>query len=156
MNKQILLCFSSGGHFTQMQELISSLSENSFIIISEQAPDIIEFTKNTDIKVLLLPKVVSNRFIFLISNIPYLFHIFHIVNKSNLFISTGGITSVIPGIISFLCRKKIIFIETIAKHNDLTITGKIFYMIADKFYVQSQNLAKIYKKSIYVGTLYRL
>ena len=71
-------------------------------------------------------------------------------------ISTGGITSVIPGLMCFVCRKKILFVETIAKQNELTITGKLFYLIANKFYVQSRHLAEMYRKAEFVGTLYKL
>ena len=40
--------------------------------------------------------------------------------KSDLMLSTGGIASVIPGLICFVLRRKIIFVETIAKTDNLT------------------------------------
>ena len=59
--------------------------------------------------------------------------------------------------LNVLCMsKKILFVETIAKQNELTITGKLFYLIANKFYVQSRHLAEMYRKAEFVGTLYKL
>lgn len=156
MKKKILLCFSAGGHFTQMQQLISCLPSNSFKMISEDAPDVIEFKNKNKIETLILPKIISNRFLFLLKNITYLFQIIRTVKSCDLMISTGGITSVIPGLMCFICRKKILFVETIAKQNELTITGKLFYLIANKFYVQSRHLAEMYRKAEFVGTLYKL
>ena len=79
-----------------------------------------------------------------------------ICKRSQVFVSTGGIVAVLPGIICFLLKKKIIYIETIAKTKSLTVTGRIFYRIADDFFVQDEALQTKYKKSNYSGTIYEV
>ena len=111
MNTNILLCFSAGGHFTQMQQLIKHLPDNSFSVISENAPDVEEFVDENKINALLLPKVISNRFFFILQVVPNIFLIFKFAWSCKIMVSTGGITSVIPGVICFFLRKKIIFIK---------------------------------------------
>ena len=52
-----------------------------------------------------------------------------------------------------LFKAKIIYIETLAKIDSLSITGKNVYKIADKFYVQWKSLADKYEKAEYIGRL---
>ena len=52
-----------------------------------------------------------------------------------------------------LLGKKVIYIESLAKVNTLSTTGKMVYPFANKFYVQWENLSKKYKKAEYIGRL---
>lgn len=156
MKKKILLCFSAGGHFTQMQQLINHLPAESFKIISENAPDVTEYKARNSLDALILPKMVSNRLVFLLRTLAYLPSIVRYVLTCNVMVSTGGITSVVPGLLCFTFGRKIIFVETVAKQKELTITGKIFYLIADRFFVQSKVLNQHYDKAIFAGTMYKL
>ena len=52
-----------------------------------------------------------------------------------------------------LFGKKVIYIESLAKVNSLSVTGKMVYPFANKFYVQWEDLAKKYKKAEYLGRL---
>ena len=76
--------------------------------------------------------------------------------QSKVFVSTGGIVAVLPGLLCFLLNKKIIYVETIAKTEDLTVTGKIFYKITDKFFVQDEALLEKFPEALYCGTLYKI
>jgi len=57
-------------------------------------------------------------------------------------------------IIAKLFRKKIIFIESFAKVNSPTLTGKLVYKFADEFYVQWYSMLNIYPKAIFKGGIY--
>ena len=51
-------------------------------------------------------------------------------------------------------KPKIIFIETFAKINTPSLTGRAVYPIADVFYIQWPELKSYYPKARYVGKLY--
>ena len=51
-------------------------------------------------------------------------------------------------------RKKIIYIESFARVDNASLTGKLFYKIADVFIVQWEELLKIYPKAIYGGGIF--
>ncbi|WP_368431051.1 hypothetical protein [Weissella confusa] len=53
-----------------------------------------------------------------------------------------------------ITRKKIIFIESYAKSNSPTLTGKIVYRFADMFIVQWEEMKHIYPKALYLGSIY--
>ena len=66
-----------------------------------------------------------------------------------------GVLATIP--LCLLCKmfgKKLVFIESYAKVKTPTLTGKLLYHFADRFYVQWQELLEFYPKAIHVGGIY--
>ena len=56
-----------------------------------------------------------------------------------------------------LCKlfgKKLVYIESYAKVRTPTLTGKLLYPLADRFYVQWRELLEFYPKAVYVGGVY--
>jgi len=68
-------------------------------------------------------------------------------------ISTGPGISILISLFFKLLGKKIIFIETWSRFETQSMTGKVMYRIADKFYIQNKSLQKYYPKAIYGGLL---
>ena len=46
------------------------------------------------------------------------------------------------------------YIESYAKVRTPTLTGKLLYPFADRFYVQWRELLEFYPKAVYVGGVY--
>ena len=57
-------------------------------------------------------------------------------------------------LIGKLTRRKLIFIESFAKVNSPTLTGKLLYKFADQFYVQWEQMKEHYPKAIFEGGIY--
>lgn len=74
--------------------------------------------------------------------------------KPDVVICTGVLATIPMCLIAKLCRKKLIYIESFAKINSPTLTGKLMYKFADKFYVQWESMLKCYPKAIYKGGIY--
>ena len=72
----------------------------------------------------------------------------------DIVISTGALATIPMCIIAKLFRKKIIFIESFAKINSPTLTGKLVYKFADQFYVQWEKMKEFYPNAIYKGGIY--
>ena len=51
-------------------------------------------------------------------------------------------------------RKKIIYIESFAKLKNESVTGRMVYRFADKFFVQWPEMLMVYPKAEYHGTVY--
>ena len=71
--------------------------------------------------------------------------------RPDFVISTGALATIPMCIIAKIFRKKVIFIESFAKVNSPTLTGKLIYKFADQFYVQWEDMLKVYPKGIYKG-----
>ena len=77
-----------------------------------------------------------------------------IKEKPDVVISTGALATVPMCLIAKVFRKKLIFIESFAKITSPTLTGKLLYKFADQFYVQWEDMIKVYPKAIYKGGIY--
>lgn len=154
--KKVVFIASSGGHLTQLLQLNPMFKDYDSYLITEK--DTSTSTLEVDgVKLLffiptrkekILEYLLGNLNSLLLS-IKYFLHI-----KPDVVVSTGAGISVYFCYIAKVFRKKIIFIETYAAINGKTTAGRIIYPIADRFYVQWENMKKFYPKSIYKGTLY--
>ncbi|MDV5172113.1 PssD/Cps14F family polysaccharide biosynthesis glycosyltransferase [Photobacterium rosenbergii] len=68
-------------------------------------------------------------------------------------VSTGPGIAILPAILTRLLGGKVVHIETWSRFYSKSMTGKVMYFLANKFYVQNQSLLKLYKKAIYSGKL---
>lgn len=50
--------------------------------------------------------------------------------------------------------KKIVYVESFAKHDNKSVTGEMVYPFADYFFVQWEEMKRVYPKAIYHGTVY--
>lgn len=66
-----------------------------------------------------------------------------------------GVLAMVP--LCLLCKafgKKMVFIESFAKVESPTMTGKLLYRFADRFYVQWPEMREHYPKAVYRGGIY--
>ncbi|MGG0485194.1 PssD/Cps14F family polysaccharide biosynthesis glycosyltransferase [Priestia aryabhattai] len=148
---KVCLISSSGGHFSQLKEIANSFPEKDVAIISEKIPD----TSNDSINYYLKQQDRKRKdfLLILIFNLIKSFYLFIKINPDYV-ISTGA-GSVLPFlIIAKFFRKKIIFLESYSKTTSPTVTGRIVYRFADRFYVQWETMLKVYPKAIYKGGIY--
>lgn len=151
----VKLCFisSSGGHFEQLMMLKPLMGKYSSIIVTEKTK-----YKSIDVlnKVYYLRQVnrkEKNFIINLVWNSVYSMKVF-LKEKPDIIITTGAL-SVIPFVlISKLFGKKLIFIESFAKIDSPTLTGRLLYRFADEFYVQWESMLKFYPNALYLGSIY--
>ena len=82
-------------------------------------------------------------------------NLFEIVRKYNVvgLLSTGPGIAIIPSLFFRVFSVPIVFIETWSRFETKSFTGKVMYMVADKFYVQTREQLKYYPKAIYSGML---
>ncbi len=86
-----------------------------------------------------------------------LFHkAFNILKKEkpDAIITTGALAAFPFCLIGKLMRKKVIYIETFARVNGKSLTGRLVYPFADIFLVQWKEMLKCYPKAIYVGGIF--
>jgi UDP-N-acetylglucosamine:LPS N-acetylglucosamine transferase len=152
MNKKPKICFvsSSGGHWEQLQKLkpLADKYEGFFVTEKTQfdAPLASYFMKQTDLKDKLMPfKMLVNFFRALK---------IWIKEKPDMVITTGTMVAYPFYLLSVLCRKKFVFIETFGRANMPTVAGKLMEKHSDLFIVQWESQKKFYKKAIYGGCLY--
>lgn len=152
MKKNPKICFvsSSGGHWEQLQKLkpLADKYEGFFVTEKTQfdAPLASYFMMQTDLKDKLMP------FKMLVNSVKALK--IWIKEKPDLIITTGTMVAYPFYLLSTICKKKFIFIETFGRANMPTVAGKLMEKHSDLFIVQWETQKKHYKKAIYGGCLY--
>lgn len=154
-NKNIKLCFaaSTGGHFEQILMLKPLMKKYNSILVTEKT----DYQTEIDgVKMYYLLQVNRKERFYVIKMLRNLFKSLKIMlkEKPDVVITTGVLAMIPISLIAKLFRKKLIYIESFAKVNTPTETGKLLYRFADRFYVQWEPLLKTYPKAIYRGGIY--
>ena len=148
------VCFasSSGGHFEQLLMLKPLMDVYDSFIVTEKTDYDVDIAK----RVFYLKQVNRHERNFL----PLMFVNFlkscRIVfrEKPDVIITTG-VLAIIPLCLVVKIRGgKVVYIESFAKVNSPTLTGKLIYKFADQFYVQWESMKKFYPNAIYLGGIY--
>lgn len=155
-NKKIKICFaaSTGGHFEQLMMLKPLMEKyDSFIITEKTAYNV---NKNNDNKTYYINQVNRKEIMFIPNMLVNLFKslIIFIKEKPDYMISTGVLATIPMALIVKIFGKKLIYIESFAKISSPTMTGKLLYKYADRFYVQWEKMLDIYPNAIYKGGIY--
>ncbi|MGD7024734.1 PssD/Cps14F family polysaccharide biosynthesis glycosyltransferase [Rossellomorea vietnamensis] len=159
MAKNITLISSTGGHLSQLLKIAEFLSDQeiadlNYQVVTEKQETtlflkekyLVYYLKQQERQSLLFP------FIFLYN---MLISLSIILKERPEFVISTGAGAVVPFcLISKLFGAKLIFVESFAKVNSPTITGRILYRFSDRFYVQWESMTKFYPDSIYKGGLY--
>ena len=153
MKKKICFTASSGGHFEQLMMLKPLMIESeSFIITEKTAYDV----STSDIKTIYLAQVNRKELTFIFKFFMNAIKTVFILLKEqpDVVISTGALMTIPVCLIAKLFGKKVVFIESFAKIKSPTLTGKLMYRFADQFYVQWEEMKKVYPNAIYKGGIY--
>lgn len=137
---KLCLIASAGGHLTQLLQLENLWKKYSFFLITHKKP----VTKNLrkKYKTYFIKDPLRNPIYFLIN----FFQSFLILikEKPDIIITTGGGIAVALSYLGKLIGKKLIYIESLSRVRNPSLTGRLLYPIADLFLVQWKSLLKKY------------
>lgn len=152
--KKVIFVSSSGGHLSEILKLEELFNEYEYLVVTEKT-DITYKLKDKYNMDFLKYGPSKNKFKYLGAVIYNIFKSMSIIIKfkPSTIVTTGAQVGGITAFVGKLFAKKIIYIESLARVNELSSTGKNVYKFADKFYVQWQELEKKYEKSEYLGRL---
>jgi beta-1,4-N-acetylglucosaminyltransferase len=156
VSKKLKVCLisSTGGHLAQLLQLVPIVQKYNYFIVTEKNKTSFSLKDKHRTYFLLQQDRKNLAFPFqLFSNIFISLNIL-LKEKPDVIITTGA-GSVLPMcLIGKVLGKKIVFIESFAKITSPTMTGKIIYKFADRFYIQWEDLRKYYPKAEYQGGIY--
>lgn len=152
-NKKICFAASSGGHFEQLMMLKPLMDKYDSFILTEKT----KYTLSDEKHNIMYMRQVNRRewnwiFAIICNAIKSLFIFFR--EKPDVIVCTGALAMLPMCLICKIFRRKLIFIESFAKVTSATQTGKFLYKYADEFYVQWEQMLKVYPKAKYMGGIY--
>lgn len=145
---KLLLACTSGGHFATMSGLRDFWSMHDRVWVTDFGGNNKDLDKFE--KVHWLPYQAPRDWLTLLKNIPATFKILRL-ERPDVIISTGASISINFAIAARLLGIHFIYIESISRSQELSLSGKIVYPLVNELYVQWPNLAKKYPKAVFKG-----
>jgi UDP-N-acetylglucosamine:LPS N-acetylglucosamine transferase len=152
-NKKILLIASSGGHLSQLLAVSDKLNKDSLIVITNNMDAIIYKYSIKSKKIKTVDTTTNVLFHFY----NFLIAIFVMIRFSVSGVVTTGGPMVLPFLLlARMLRKKILYIDTMSRVEDLSNTGKFVFKwkLYSEFYVQWPALAEKYEGTKYEGQIF--
>lgn len=144
---KICLTCSHGGHLTEVLQLMDAFQGQEVFFITYEGARSSELTKRYTLKNLGKDPL---KFLF---SIPKVFSIL-LREKPDIVISTGSEIAIPVFYIAKILRIKTMFIESLCRVEEPSLSGKIVYPVSDVFLVQwKQLLSKFGKKAQYWGNV---
>lgn len=157
MKKNVLFISSTGGHLDELMQLKPMFSKYDYHIITEKTKSNLALKEKYQDKIEFLvygtkDHILSYPFKLLYNCFKSLY--FYLKFHPDYIVTTGTHTAGPMCCIGKILGSKIIYIETFANMSSKTATGRLLYLIADKFIVQWSSMKKLYPKSIDGGWIY--
>lgn len=155
MNKKLKVCFaaSSGGHFEQLMCLEPLMQKYDSFVLTERT----EYTINSKEHKVYYVRQINRKEKGWKKNLIYILgETLKIIQKEkpDVVICTGVLAMIPMCLLCKLRGGKLIYIESYAKVNSPTETGKLLYRFADQFYVQWETMLRFYPKAKCIGGIY--
>lgn len=155
--KKVIFISSTGGHLSELMQLKGIFKKYDYHIITEKNDTTLKLREEYGDRIDYLVYGARNYMFSYMFKFPYniiksLFLYMKI--KPDIIVTTGAHTAVPICYIAKLFKKKIIFIETFARVNSQSMSGRMINKIADVFLVQHEEMVDIYENAIYKGDLY--
>lgn len=150
---KIVFAASSGGHFEQLMMLKPLMEKYDSILVTEKT----DYSMGkTDVKTYYMKQINRKELLFIPKFIGNSFRALRIIIKERpkVMITTGVLAIVPLALLMKLFGGKLIYIESFAKVTSKTLSGKLLYKFADQFYVQWEEMLKLYPKAIFKGGIY--
>lgn len=149
------ICFiaSSGGHVQEISWLFGLCDEYDSFLMTEHS----DFQKRYHVeRTYYFNKIDRMEKHFFLHFLQLIVGSVKIMRKEkpDIIISTGALVSVPMLYIGKLLGKKIIFMESMARVEGKSLTGRLVYPIADLFLVQWESMLPFYPKAIYASRLF--
>ena len=150
----IKICFaaSSGGHLEEISRLTDLKEWRECCLITESGVFDTDFCE----RVYYVTKINRKQLTFPIEFIKLLIKSFLILRKEKVdcVITTGALIGYPVALVGKLMRKKVIYIESFARVDSPSMTGRLTYPIADLFIVQWEEGLKFFPKAVYGGGIF--
>lgn len=151
--KKICFVSSSGGHWEELMCLREIADNHDSFFVTEIGGQVFESNLK---KVYTFPQINRHEKFFLYRYIKLYFFAKKIIKeeKPDVIITTGALLAYPFCKLGKKNGSKIIFVESFARINDSSLTGKLVFRFADMFLVQWKELLSVYPGSIYVGGIF--
>lgn len=154
-SKKRKICFaaSSGGHWEELMCLREIASAHDAFFVTEEGGQANDASLE---RIYTVPQINRHEKGFLL----HFMTLFGTANrilkqeKPDFLITTGALMAFPFCVLAKFRKTKVIYIESFARVNDRSLTGRLVYPFADLFLIQWETLQKLYPTAKYVGGIF--
>ena len=148
------LCFaaSSGGHLEEIARLQQLKEGRDCFLFTERGLEESRFCE----KVYYAKKIDRRERRFLLHFIALFRQSWRVLRleKPDCVITTGALSAYPISLLSKLRSYKLVYVESFARTNSASLTGRLLYPIADLFIVQWEEGLRFFPKAVYGGGIF--
>ena len=150
MKKRVKVCLiaSSGGHMNQLLSVSDGWRGHDVFFVTTK--ELLRQKLKQSGEVYIIGECNREHPLRLLKVLLRCLKIF-IQERPNVIISTGAAPGLIMCVIGKVFRAKVLWIDSIANVEKLSLSGRLILPFADLFLVQWQSLADKYYKTVYIG-----
>lgn len=149
---KLVFAASSGGHYEQLMMLKPLMERHDSCVVTEKT----SYNAKSDIRTYYMVQVNRKEILFIPKMIINSFRAVRIIfkEKPDAIICTGVLAMIPLCLIGKIKGCKLIYLESFAKVTSATLSGKLLYKYADRFYVQWESMLDIFPNAVYKGGIY--
>lgn len=138
---------SRGGHLSELEFMEYMSPERESFLLTEK------HDLQSERKVYFVEPINRHERFAIFKIIPILLREMIVLMKErpDYIITTGALISIPILLLGKMTGKRTIYVESLARIEDLSVSGKIAYHFVDLFIVYWENLKKLYPKSVYIN-----
>ena len=146
---KLVFAASSGGHYEQLMMLKPLMERHDSCVVTEKT----SYNAKSDIRTYYMVQVNRKEILFIPKMIINSFRAVRIIfkEKPDAIICTGVLAMIPLCLIGKMKGCKLIYLESFAKVTSATLSGKLLYKYADRFYVQWESMLDIFPNAVYKG-----
>lgn len=135
---KVCVVASEGGHLTEAMLLEPAFGTYDWFLISYRCPRVEVFPRRK----YMVPIFPANA----LSILPALWIVLRafLAERPKVVISTGSEIALPVFLVAKLFRARCVFIETVTRFENATLTGRLLYRFSDRFFVQNPETLKAY------------
>lgn len=151
--KKICFISSSGGHWEELMCLKPLSEKYDSFFVTENGGQALDSKLNNLYEI---EQTNRKEKLFIVKFLRLFIRAFRIMRceKPDFIITTGALIAFPFCLWGKLLHKKVIYIESFARVEGKSLTGKLVYSFADLFIVQWPDMLKFYPKAVYVGGIF--
>lgn len=155
--KKVMFISSSGGHLAELLQMKKLIDKYDSYIVTEKNESTVKLKDHYKEKISFLTHTSRRPFIkfvfkFIFNIIKSL--IIYMKVRPSIIVTTGASCVVPMCYIGKIMGSKIIYIESFARVETLSMTGKSISKISDLYFVQHEELNNKHENTIYEGGLF--
>lgn len=138
----------------ELMQLLPSVKDKKYYIVTEKNVASMDTVKKHPHHYLVQQERGGLGFLFKFGWNILLSFIYFVRERPTTVITTGAGASYPTCLFARIFKARIIYVESFAKLDTESVTGKMVYPFANYFFVQWPELKKVYPNGIYSGTVY--